>query len=138
MSGLEAQVRQFFSEYERANAEFDVAKIAALYAEVFMFGGPQGVQAVRKEEFVKVLPKRKDFFRAAGLVSSTVESIETTVLDSKYTLARVTWKMRFERNGENAVESLNFATYILSSTETGFHIILQLDHQDLKQVAQDR
>jgi hypothetical protein len=131
MSDLNQRAKQFFGAYETANAEFDAPKIANLYAEVFMFAGPQGAQAVKKEDFVKVLPRRKEFFKSAGLVSSRIESIETLALDGRYTSVKVKWKMRFERAGAEPVESDNFATYILSSTGDSFQIVFQLDHQDL-------
>jgi hypothetical protein len=53
------EVKSFFTRYEAANATFDVEQLAACYAEVFMFGGPEGVQCVKKEDFLKVLPRRK-------------------------------------------------------------------------------
>jgi hypothetical protein len=137
MSELNGRVRDFFDQYEQANAEFDVAKIAALYGDVFLFGGPQGVQAVKKEDFVKVLPKRKEFFKAAGLASSRVASVEASALDSKYTLAKVVWKMRFERAGSPLVESDAFTTYVLSASDDSLQIIFQLDHQDLSKKAQE-
>lgn len=124
-------VRQFFDAYERANADFDLAKIAVLYGEVFMFGGPQGVQAVKKEDFVKVLPKRKEFFKAAGLASSQVASVEASALDSKYTLARIAWTMRFERAVGAPIESDALTTYVLSKEGDSLQIVFQLDHQDL-------
>jgi len=131
MSELNTRVRQFFDAYERANAEFDVQKIAALYADTFMFGGPQGVQCVKKEDFVKVLPKRKEFFKAAGLASSRVTSVEASALDSKYMLAKVTWQMRFDRAGGTPIESDAFTTYVLSRDNDSLQIVFQLDHQDL-------
>lgn len=137
MSDLNSQVRQFFDAYERANAEFDVAKIAALYGNVFMFGGPQGAQGVKKEDFVKVLPKRKEFFKGAGLSSSRVASVEVSSLDSKYTLARVAWKMRFERASVAPVESDAFTTYVLSTEADSLQIVFQLDHQDLSKTVQE-
>jgi hypothetical protein len=39
---------EFFRRYEQANDNFDVQLIAKLYAETFMFGNPQGVQAIKK------------------------------------------------------------------------------------------
>jgi hypothetical protein len=82
MTDLEILVKEFFNEYERANAEFDIQRIAERYADAFMFGGPAGVQPVKKEEFVKVLPRRKEFFKSSGLVASTIESLEVSSLDS--------------------------------------------------------
>jgi len=137
MSELNGQIRNFFQQYERANAEFDVQKIAALYGDVFMFAGPQGVQAVKKDDFVKILPKRKEFFKAAGLTSSRVASVEATALDSKYTLAKVAWKMRIERTGATPVEIDAFATYVLSVNADSLQIIFQIDHQDLMQKARE-
>jgi hypothetical protein len=43
MSDRNAEVKSFFTGYETANAIFDVEQIAACYADVFMFGGPEGV-----------------------------------------------------------------------------------------------
>ena len=64
---MNANVREFFAGYEKANAEFEVPKIAALYADVFMFGSPQGVQCVKKEDFVRVLAQAKRIFSVGGL-----------------------------------------------------------------------
>ena len=75
MSNENTEVKSFFTRYEAANAIFDVEQIAACYAEVFMFCGPEGVQCVKKEDFLKVLPRRKEFFRSRGLVSSNIDSL---------------------------------------------------------------
>jgi hypothetical protein len=88
MSNQNTEVKSFFTGYETANAIFEVEKIAACYADVFMFGGREGVQCVRKEDFLKVLPRRKEFFRSRGLVSSNIDSLEASTLDSRYTLVR--------------------------------------------------
>jgi hypothetical protein len=131
MSNENTAVSSFFSLYEAANAIFDVEQIAACYAEVFMFGGPEGVQCVKKEDFLKVLPRRKEFFRSRGLVSSTVASLTASRLDSKYTLVNVVWNMRFDRSAEEPIYSQNAASYILSEANDRFQIVFQIDHQDL-------
>jgi hypothetical protein len=61
------KAEEFFRLYEQANNDFDAQLISKLYADTFMFANLQGVQAVKKEDFVKVLPRRKDFMKAAGL-----------------------------------------------------------------------
>jgi hypothetical protein len=63
---MDQRVKEFFLQYERANLSSDVSEISALYADTFMFGGPNGVQAVKKEDFLKVLPKRKTYFSSMG------------------------------------------------------------------------
>jgi hypothetical protein len=134
---MNTNVREFFDGYGKANAEFDVPKIAAFYADVFMFGEPQGVRCVKKEDFVRVLPKRKEFFRSVGLVSSKIESLEASNLDSKYVLVKAVWKMRFESRTGLPIDSENSTTYILAGTDDSFQIVVQLDHQDLMKKVQE-
>jgi hypothetical protein len=132
MNEKNVEVQSFFARYEAANTIFDVEQIAGCYADVFMFGGPDGVQSVKKGDFVKVLPRRKEFFRSVGLVSSTIDALEESILDSKYVLVRVTWNMRFERGSNPPVDSKNSASYVLAKTDGGFQIVFQIDHQDLR------
>src|SRR6185437_14001073 len=100
MSTITAE--EFFRLYEQANSDFDVQLISKLYADIFMFANPQGVQTVKKEDFVKVLPRRKEFMRAAGLLSSRVDCVSVTKLDSKYILVKTVWKVRVRAH--NGVE----------------------------------
>ena len=137
MNTMDLEVKSFFAGYETANAIFDVEQIAACYADAFMFGGPEGVQCVKKDDFLKVLPRRKDFFRSQGLVSSTIESLEVSALDSKYTLVRVIWDMTFDRGSAEPAHSRNAASYILSRTADGLRIVFQIDHQDLRERVRD-
>ena len=131
MSNENIDVKSFFTGYEAANAIFDVEQIAACYAEVFMFGRPEGVQCVKKEDFLKVLPRRKEFFRSRGLVSSNIDSLAASSLDSKYTLVKVVWNMRFDRSAQEPIYSQNTASYILSKANGRFEIVFHIDHQDL-------
>jgi hypothetical protein len=128
---------EFFRLYEQANNDFDVQLISKLYADTFMFANLQGVQAVKKEDFVKVLPRRKDFMKAAGLLSSRVDSVEATTLDSKYILVKTVWNMLIRANDGDEVTRKTSATYILSSSGDSFEIVFQLDHQDLMKIVQD-
>lgn len=137
MNELNVEVKEFFERYERANAEFEVQRIAALYADVFLFGNPEGVQSVKKEDFVRVLPKRKEFFRSVGLLSSKIESLEASKLDSKYVLVQAVWQMRFERRTGEPLDSQNSTTYILSAVGDSFQIVFQIDHQDLMKKVQE-
>jgi hypothetical protein len=102
-----------------------------------MFGGPEGVQCVKKEDFLKVLPRRKDFFRSQGLVSSNIDSLEVSALDSKYALIKVIWDMAFERGPGEPVHSHNAASYVLSRTNDRMQIVFQIDHQDLRKRVQE-
>ena len=135
MSTLTAE--EFFRVYEQANNDFDVLLISKLYADTFMFANQQEVQAVKKEDFVKVLPRRKNFMKAAGMLSSRVDSVEGSKLDSKYMLVKTVWKMRIRTNKGDEVTRNTSATYILSTIGDSFEIVFQVDHQDLMKILQD-
>ena len=92
---------------------------------------------MKKEDFVKVLPRRKDFMKAAGLLSSRVDSVETSELDSKYMLVKTVWNMSFRANNGDAVTRKSLATYVLSTIADSFEIVFQLDHQDLTKIVQE-
>jgi hypothetical protein len=104
-----------------------------------MFGNPKGVQVVKKEDFVKVLPRRKDFMKTAGLLASRVDSVEACPLDSKYLLVKTVWNMRFRVNPTQGHEVVRktAATYILSTMGDSFEIPFQLDHQDLMKIVEE-
>jgi len=135
MSPITAE--EFFRLFEQANRDFDVQLIARLYADTFMFGNPQGVQAIKKEDFVKVLPRRKEFMKTAGLLSSRVDSVQTSTLDSKYVLVKTVWNMSFRGTHADEVTRKISATYVLSNIGESFEIVLHLDHQDLIKIVQD-
>jgi hypothetical protein len=138
MTELRAKVRNFFDHYQRAMADSEVERMAALYADVFLFGDPAGVRLVSKEDFIRVLSRRKEFFASAGLASSTIHTFDASELGSNYVLANVAWKMRFERRDrQQPVESINSASYILFVVGDSFQIVVQLDHQDLVKKAEE-
>ena len=137
MSSENNEVKSFFTGYEAANAIFDVEQIASCYADVFMFGGPDGVRCVKKEDFLKVLPRRKEFFRSRGLVSSKIDSLTASALDLTFTLVKVVWNMRFDRGGGEPISSQNSASYILSGLNDRYQIVFQIDHQDLTKRVQE-
>jgi hypothetical protein len=102
-----------------------------------MFANPQGVQVVKKEDFVKVLPRRKDWMKAAGLLSSRIDSVESSKLDSKYTLVKTVWNMRVQAKNGHDMSGSTSATYILSTIGDSFQIVFQVDHQDLMSFLQE-
>jgi hypothetical protein len=131
-------VREFFLRYERANGSSDVAGIGELYAETFMFGGPDGVKAVRKEDFLRVVPKMKSHFSAMGLSETELQSVEATLLDSKYVLAKVGWRMKLLiSSGSKDLDTS--ATYVLAREgRDGLSIVFQIDHQNLASAIKER
>jgi hypothetical protein len=124
-------VTKFFESYEESLAESALPAVAALYSEVFMFGGPRGTQTVKKDDFLKLLPGRKAYFQSIGLEKSAVASIDEISLDAKYILAKVVWKMTLKNSTETSKDFETRTTYILEIKNETPVIIMQLDHQDL-------
>jgi ketosteroid isomerase-like protein len=131
------RVKAFFDQYESNIAGSDPAAIAAQYGESFVFAGPQGAQAVRRDDFVKVLPKRQGFFKSVGLRSSTVVALEEASLDDRCVLVKAQWRMQFG-SASGPVSDLDlFATYLLQQQPAGLRIVFQLDHDDLTKRVQE-
>ena len=127
---MAVNAKEFFGQYERANAQSDIPAITALYADVFLFGGPAGVRSLNKDDFAKAIPKRKQYFASLGLVETRVSGVEETALDAKYVMARTSWAMVFRVASERK-ELQNAATYILERRGETLAIVMQIDHQDL-------
>ncbi len=124
-------ITKFFEIYEKSVSETAVSTVAALYSDVFMFGGPRGTQSVKKDDFLKLLPGRKAYFKSIGLENSTVASIDEIALDASYSMARVVWKMSLRNSTATSRQFETQTTYILEIKNEKPVIIMQLDHQDL-------
>ena len=130
-------MREFFDAYARAADSVDLAFFESAYAETFMFAGPAGVQAVKRDDFLKVLPRRKAFFASIGLTGTQVSRLEETTLDELHTMVRVQWALRFEKAPRPPIVDQSSATYVLRRNEPSAQIVFQIDHQDLARRAQE-
>ena len=128
VSGL---VRKFFEDYERSMQTANSELLAGQYGDAFIFAGPQGVQAIPKDDFLKALPQREGFFKAIGLASSTIQTLEETQLDDNYVMVKTDWKLRFEKDAGRSIVDEISATYVLYRQADRLRIVFQLDHQDL-------
>lgn len=137
MNQVSDLIQKFFEDYERGGSTLEPELPAALYGDPFMFAGPQGVQAVKKEDFLKMLPKRAGFFKSVGLVSSEIQALEETQLDDHYIMVKADWAMRFEKEPAQPIVVQIAATYILFQQEDSLRIVFQLDHQDLMKRVQE-
>ncbi|HKR84426.1 MAG TPA: hypothetical protein VJS37_09635 [Terriglobales bacterium] len=125
-------VKDFLKRYEKANAYSDWAAIGKLYADTVLFGGTNGVQVVRKDDFLRLVPRMKAHFASLGLAETHLQRVETSVINVKYLLAKAAWKMtiRHLTGARTQLEAL--ATYVLERQEEGrLSIVFQIDHQDL-------
>jgi hypothetical protein len=130
-------VKKFFEDYERDVDASDPELVASRYHDPFVFAGPQGMQIVKKDDFLKALPRRQSFFKTVGLTSSRIQSLEETRLDDCYVMVKAYWSMRFEKCPEQPIVDETSATYILDRRGDSLRIVFQLDHQDLVKRVQD-
>ena len=131
------RVKAFFNQYERNIGGSDPAVIAAQYGESFVFAGPHGTQAVKRDDFVKVLPKRQGFFKSVGLRSSTVVALEETSVDDCCVLVKAQWRLRFEPTARPASDIDVSAMYLLQQEPDGLRIVFQRDYDDLTKRVQE-
>lgn len=137
MNTISPNVQNFFEAFEGNLEASDPALVASQYGDVFMFAGPQGTQAVKKDDFLRVIPKRAGFFKSVGLTSSTIQGLEETRLDNHYLLVKAQWSMRFEVGERSTTVDGIAATYLLHQQAGQLQIVFQLDHQDLMQWVQE-
>ena len=131
MTASSESVRDFFDAYARATASLDPAFLERAYADGFVFAGPAGSLVVRRDDFLKIVPKRRVFFDAAGWKSTELGSIDETMLDEHYVQVKAHWTFRFEKEAGRPIVEPAAATYILRRDTGGLRIVFQLDHQDL-------
>jgi hypothetical protein len=122
----------FFERFEKASSSADTSEIASLYADTFLFGIGENVQAIKKADFLKALPHRVGFFARVGLKKTSLGSVtEEGKLAENYFWAKVSWKMEYAKEGRAVIEDTISASYILLKKGTLYQIVLQIDHQDL-------
>jgi len=131
------RVKAFFDTYESNIRGSDPATMAAQYAESFVFAGPQGAQAVKRDDFVKVLPKRQGFFKSIGLRSSIVIALEEAGFDNRCVLVKAQWRIEFYSAAAAEAALDVSSTYLLQQQPDGLRIVFQLDHDDLTKRVQE-
>jgi len=123
-------MKTFLENYERANSVGDFSALSDLYADQFIFASPNGSQNIKKEDFLKVIPKRKQFFLSIGLKETKLGTFSFSELDEFYIQIKAQWEMTIQIPKGNAVLIVE-STYIVENRAGVSRIVLQIDHQDL-------
>jgi ketosteroid isomerase-like protein len=135
---VDQRVKEFFAPYERTNSSFDVSEVSGLYADTFMFGGPNGVQVVNKEGFSRVVANMKAHFSSMGLSETRIQTVEANLLGPKYLLAKAVWRMKFQSSSSKSYVDAS-ATYVLERRSgDALSIVLQIDNQDLASLIKEQ
>lgn len=128
---MSQQVKEVFEAYERTNSYSDTSAIGNLYAATFMFGAANGIQAVTREDLLKVVPRMKAHLSSMGLCETELLNVEVNPIDSKYLLANVDWRMQIRSPSSNTYVDVS-ATYVLMrGQDDARSIVFQIDHHDL-------
>ena len=92
MIQTETPVARFLSLYARNSNQDDMTSVAAHFADPFLSATPAGTQSVRVADFAAALPKKKALFDRLRSQPTELISVRETPLDSRYGLARTTWR----------------------------------------------
>lgn len=132
MSTTERSLEEFFARYAEGVRTFDPEIITAAYADSYVSGSPDGATCVRNDaRFRDAFAPWRARFEALGFHTASIQAVETTPLDARYTLARVTWRMRFDRAAGPV--DVDFAeTYVLLQRDGDAvpQIVLSISHRD--------
>jgi hypothetical protein len=131
-------IAQFFQGLEEETANGNMGALAERFSESFLAASPSGAKVAQRTVFAETMPSRKQAFDKLGCRSTRLVSLETTVLDARYTLARTRWQLTFARDGQDPQEVFADSAYIVDTGEEPFQIILYLTSQDLPKVLAER
>ena len=59
MAEASETIREFFDAYAKATGSLDSAFLGSAYGDTFMFAGPGGVQAVKRDDFLDPMPSKR-------------------------------------------------------------------------------
>jgi len=143
MLKTETPVSRFLALYARETAEDNMPAVVSHFADTFFFAGPSGTQPVRVSDFAAALAKRKALFDQLGSQPTELTEVHETSLDTRYVLARTTWRFSFQRDNAPAQHFNTDSTFLIDTglpgtPDSDFKILLYLPHNDITQILRDR
>jgi hypothetical protein len=130
-------VRKFLAEYERSRNTFDPELIDAQYPDTFMFAGPNGVRVAEKVSVLAGLSKGQERFKTLRHSTTTLVSLNETVLDEHYVMVRARFVWRFE-HAPAPIDVDVDSTFILYIKEGVPRIVFQHEHEDFQEALRTR
>jgi hypothetical protein len=122
-------LKPFFAEYANRSMSPDPQRLADLYAETFIVGGPRGSQAFRNDgRFRDWLRQVGDFNRKHGMEALDAVAVEDITLSARHTLATVRWGARFAKTGDRRIEFE--ISYLLERTDDAWRILSYISRLD--------
>jgi hypothetical protein len=139
----ETSVSRFTALYARETAEDNMPAVVSHFSDTFLFAGPSGAQPVRAADFAAALPRRKALFDQLGSRPTELTAVHETPLDSRYVLARTSWRFSFMPDNIPAQQFDTESTFLIDmgipgTPDSDFKILLYLPHHDVTQILRDR
>ncbi len=132
------KIKMFFEGVEKAGNTLDLNLIDSQFADQFIFADPSGTRVVEKQKFLPFLPKRQEFFKSLGHISTKISSLEETPIDDQYTMVKAHFLMQFQKASGQSVEVKLDSTYILFIKGDSPKIVMHIEPEDLQQAMKDR
>jgi len=131
-------IKEFFEQVEQASNTLDLELIDSQFANQFIFADPNGTRVVEKQKFLAFIPPTKGFFKSLGHQSTKVLSLDETHLDEQYTMVKAHFLMTFKKTSGEIAEAKIDSTYFLFIKGETPKIVMQMEHEDLKEAMQIR
>jgi hypothetical protein len=131
-------IKEFFQGVEQASNTLDLNLIDSQFADQFLFADPNGTRVIEKQKFLPVLPKRQEFFKSLGHLSTKVLTLEETPIDGQYRMVKAHFLMEFRKASGEVTKANLDSTYILFMKGEAPRIVMQIEHEDLQQAMKDR
>jgi hypothetical protein len=120
---------RFFADYAARSHSDEPERLADMYAETFIVGGPRGTQAFTNDSrFREWLRHVRSANQQHGLRAVEVVALREVSLSARHTLATVTWSARFVKTGERRIDFE--ISYLLEQTEASWKILSYISQRD--------
>ncbi len=131
-------VRAFIERFAELSAGGSPEEVAALFGETFLAAGAQGASCVKREDFARMLPQRKELFARMGWKKTELVTVEEAMLDARFALAKTQWRFQFEQSGGCMEDVLVASTFVVDCGAEPWRIVLYLAHQDIFATLRER
>lgn len=132
------KIRKFFTAYEHAVNSFDADLLSTQFVESYMGADPNGVSCHRNDRSLhEAIAQRRDMYEQMGFRFAEILSIAETPIDDYYTMAKVHWRLVFEKIKGQPREFKFFITYFLFEAPEGLRIVFFIAREDEQKVLRD-
>ena len=124
-------VQAFFTEFQRASRDLDLAALGTMFAEVFLNLGPTSAGPVTREDFTNALPMRQRLFASIDATGTALTGLSETVLDEMHTMVETQWSVEFGPDAPAERELTLSSAFLLRRENERWQVVAYLNHQDI-------